>query len=368
MTLEGINLKKLVIVTRCLTSGGAERVVSEIAKYAVENGISCSIIMTDDREIFYKTDESIKLYTIGEISDNKILNRYLKYKKVRNIVKEINPDIVLTLPEDIGIYVIPAMLGSKIPVVVSERNNPWVMPYTKISRTLRKLFYPCASGYIFQTKMASSFFSKKIQKKGIVLPNPLALANIPDAFSGVRNKEVVSTGRLDNQKNFKLLMDAFKIFHETHPDYTLTIFGEGGQREELENYAREMLPDGVWKMPGRDNKWLEKAKTAGMFVLSSDFEGMPNALIEAMATGIPSISTDCPSGGSADLIENEINGILVPVKDKEKMAEAMCKIADDANFAHNLSKAAQKIKEDLTIEKVGKQWISYLEEVNETIN
>lgn len=355
-------MKRLVIVTRCLLSGGAERVVSELANYAIKVGIECSVIMLDEYEVFYKVDDSIKLYTIGKQSSNPLFDKFKRYKKVRSIVKSLEPDLVLTLPEDIGIYVIPAMIGSGIPVVVSERNNPWVMPYNKLSRIMRKIFYPCAAGYVFQTQMAASFFSEKIQSRGRVIPNPLDISKIPSPFVGQRKKTVVAAGRLDNQKNFKLLIDTFAAFYKTHPDYSLRIFGEGGLRTELENYAQTVLPDGVWSMPGRDINWLEKSVGCSMFVLSSDYEGMPNALIEAMAAGIPSISTDCPSGGSAELIENNENGILIPVKDKEAMVQAMNKIADDKEFADGLSAKGMLLRKKLETDKISSKWFEYLKE------
>ena len=353
-------MKKIVVVTRSMSSGGAERVISEFVNYAAGQNISCSIIMMDNDEVFYKIDDSVEIMCIGNLSSNKILNRILKYKKLRNLATGINPDVVLAMPEDIGIYVIPAMLGSNIPVVVSERNNPWVMPYSKVSRLLRRIFYPFADGFIFQTKMAASFFSNNIQKKGIVLPNPLDLSHIPEPFPDERQKTIVAAGRLEKQKNFHLLIDAFEMFCNIHPEYSLVIYGEGNLRTEIEDYAAKKLPQNAVSIPGRDLHWLEKASKCSMFVSSSDYEGMPNALIEAMASGIPSISTDCPSGGSADVIDNAENGILVPVGDRLAMFKAMKEIAENSAFSDKLSKNALKIKERLNSEIVCSEWIMYL--------
>src|SRR5690606_25559755 len=116
----------------------------------------------------YDIPNQIEIYPIGIMSQNKYIDKFFSYLKLRRYVINIKPDIVLALPEDIGIYVIPALLGTKIPIVVSERNNPWVMPWKKGTRILRKLFYPLGTGFIFQTKQAASFFSDNIRKKGIV--------------------------------------------------------------------------------------------------------------------------------------------------------------------------------------------------------
>lgn len=355
-------MKKITIVTKSLLSGGAERVVATLANYAAKNDIECSIVLMRDWEISYNLDERIQLHIIGEQSSNPLINKIKGYIKVRSEIIKSNPDVVLAMPEEIGIYIIPLMFGTGIPVVVSERNNPWVMPYKKITRILRKMVYPFSKGYVFQTPMAASFFSKKIQNKGTIIPNPLDVSKIPEPHVGERKKTVVSAGRFENQKNFKLLIGAFTEFYKTHSEYSLRIYGEGGLRNELESYAKSLLPDGIWSMPGRDIEWLKQSVDCSMFVLSSDFEGMPNALIEAMAAGVPSISTDCPSGGSSELIENNKNGILVPVNDKQSMVAAMNKIADSKAFADEISERGTNLKELLYADKVSQQWIEYLKE------
>ena len=166
-------MKKIDIITKAMTSGGAERVIAQLANYFTEQNVSCRIVTTDKREVMYPLDEKVKVVAIGKKSDNKAIDRVLRYKKIRSVIQENRPDVVLTMPEDTGIYAILALIGTGIPVYVSERNNPWVMPNVKITRFLRKLAYPFAKGIIFQTEMAKSFFSEHIQKKGVVLQNPV---------------------------------------------------------------------------------------------------------------------------------------------------------------------------------------------------
>jgi len=341
-----------------MKAGGAERVISHLANHMCNKGIKCTIVTLDNEKIFYPLVNTIKIHKIGKKSKNTYIDKFLKYKELRRYIKYNKPDIVLALPEEIGIYVIPALLGTKIPVIVSERNNPWVMPWKKETRIMRKVFYPFAAGIIFQTKQAASFFSPKIRQKGVVLPNPIDLHLIPEPFVGKRRKEVVGAGRLNKQKNFHLLIQAFSKFHGNHPDYTLTIYGEGALREELENYAASLLPKGVYSFPGRSCELLELIRDAAMFVLSSDYEGMPNILIETMAMGMPVISTDCPSGGPAELIESGKNGILIPVGDKDLLSLEMCKIAESKELAFELGKNAIQIKKKLNC--VSEKWLRYL--------
>ncbi|MDF2943525.1 MAG: hypothetical protein K0S01_2383 [Herbinix sp.] len=354
----------IVFVTRSMLSGGAERIIAELTKYMVKKSIECKIITLDKEKVFYHLPEQVEIHAIGEMSPNRYLDKWIRYKELRRYVKQLKPDLVLSLPEDIGIFVIPALLGTKIPVVVSERNNPWDMPWKKGTRLMRRLFYPFASGFIFQTEQAASFFSTRVRKRGIVLPNPLDLERVGKPWEGARRKEIVGAGRLEQQKNFPLLIKAFARFYESHPDYSLCIYGEGSLREELNNLAMSLLPPETYHLPGRTTELLEHMRGAAMFVLSSDYEGMPNVVIEAMAMGMPVISTDCPSGGSAFLIDNEKNGLLVPVGDEVALSKAMDRVAQSNEFAVEIGKNAQQIKHKLDSEVVAEKWREYLHAVS----
>ena len=355
----GMTREKIIIITRNLSGGGAERVIAQLANYFVALGKTCSIITMNDGEVFYKLDPRVSILPVGAKSGNKALDKLLQYRQVRKMVLRQKPDLVLSLPEEIGVYVLLALLGTKIPVYVSERNNPWVMPDVKATRMLRKLMYPFAEGLIFQTEMAKSFFPEDIQKKGIVLKNPVDAERIPHQYCGQREKVVVSAGRLSRQKNMPLLLKAFARFSPNHPEFKLRIFGEGRLREELEALVRSLgIAENV-ELPGRSTALLEKMNSCAMFVLPSDYEGMPNVLLEAMCMGMPCISTDCPSGGPRELIRDGISGLLVPVGDETALYEAMKKMADPV-FAKQMADAAYEIREELTSPEIFASWYRYL--------
>lgn len=353
----------ILIITAALAAGGAERVISTLLNNWAGNGVRCSLILIHKMEHFYSVPDSVEIYEIGNMSTNPLKDKWLKYKTVRLITRTLNPDIVLTMPEEIGIYVLLSLFGLRIPIVVSERNNPRVMPNVRITRVLRRILYPHASGFIFQTEMAAEYFNHKIRKRGVVLCNPLDLSNIPEPYVGERHKEIVAVGRLTKQKNFKLLIDAFSRFQHDQPDYILTIYGEGKQRHELEQYAESRLNPNTYFFPGKCVGVFEKIKYAMMFVLSSDYEGMPNSLIEAMAMGLPVISTNCPAGGSARIIQNRVNGLLVPVNDVTSLYLAMKSIAEDNTLRTSISKEAPKIKDDFDARVVCKLWLDYLKHI-----
>lgn len=351
--------EKIVIITRNMVGDGAERVIAQLSNYFVAQGKTCKIITINDDEVFYALDRRIQVLPVGQKSDNKLLDKLLRYRMVRKMVRQEQPDLVLSLPEEIGVYVLLALLGTGIPVYVSERNNPWVMPDVKVTRLLRTLMYPFAKGLIFQTDMAKSFFPESIQRKGVVLKNPVDAQRIPNQYSGQRENVVVAAGRLSQQKNMPLLIKSFARFSGNHPDYVLRIFGEGELRQELTELAQSLnLADKV-QLPGRSTALLEKMNSAAMFVLSSDYEGMPNVLLEAMCMGMPCISTDCPSGGPKELIDSGVNGLLVPVGDEAALQEAMEKMADPA-FAKQMADAAYEIRKELTSSAIFESWYEYL--------
>ena len=350
--------KTIVVITRSLYAGGAERVIAQLLNYFVQF-TNCRLILLDDERILYKLDERIMVESIGRQSNNKVLDKFKRYTRIRKQVKIINPDVVLSMPEDIGIYVLASLAGLKIPVFVSERNNPWVMPDVKITRILRKLVYPTAKGIVFQTEMAKSFFSSKIQGKSRVLLNPVDEKRIPEMYSGIRKKIFVSAGRLDKQKNFKFLIEGFCAFYKNNQDFKLIIYGEGKQREELEKLISDKKMNNVISLPGRDNNLLESIKDCYTFILSSDYEGLPNVLIEAMCMGMPVISTDCPSGGPRTLIRNGENGILIPVGGEKELVAAMNWVTKDNN-SEKIGKEAGKIRKSLTDKRIFEQWKEYL--------
>lgn len=351
--------KKIVIITRNMVGDGAERVIAQLSNYFAAQGKQCSIITLNDDEVFYKLDPRISILPVGEKSGNRVLDKLLRYRQVRKMVRSLQPDLVLSMPEEIGVYVLLALLGTKIPVYVSERNNPWVMPDVKVTRMLRKLMYPTAKGLIFQTEMAKSFFPESIRNKGVVLSNPVDARRIPDQYAAEREKVVVAAGRLSAQKNMPLLLKAFAAFSPKHPEYKLRIFGEGELREELTELAESLNIAQKVEMPGRSTVLLEKMNPSAMFVLSSDYEGMPNVLLEAMCMGMPVISTDCPSGGPRELIENGANGLLVPVGDEAALCAAMEKLTD-SDYAKRLADNALQIRDKLTSQKVFVSWYRYL--------
>lgn len=353
------NNKKIVLICRNLYSGGAERVVSQLANYFCSVGVDTMIITIDNREIKYFLDKNIAVIPIGEKSNNKIKDKLVRYSILRKIIEKESPDRVLSLPEDIAVYVLLALFGTNNKVYVSERNNPWVMPDVKITRIIRRLMYPFAAGVIFQTEMAKSYFPKRIQKRGVVISNPIDEKRIPKAYKGERRKTIAAVGRLAEQKNFKLLIEAFSDFVKSNADYNLIIYGDGPLKDKLESLIDDLGIKDKVLLAGKTADVLEKINDCAMFVLSSDYEGMPNVLLEAMCMGMPVISTDCPSGGPKTLIKNEKNGILVSVNNKCELIAALNKMTD-LDYASKCAEEAYKLRDVLTSKEIFEQWKTFI--------
>lgn len=355
-------LEKLYIITRSMKAGGCEHVVAQLANRFCAEGTAVSLFTVYRHDSFYPLDDRISVCPLNDSEEGKARDTFAVFRLFRKYVLEGKPDAVLAMPDMVNVWTSLFLAGTGVPVIVSERNDPARFPASRLKRLLRKPAYRFASGFIFQTEQQKAFFPERIRKLGTVIDNPLEVEQLPPAYHGQREKTVVTAARLAPQKNLPLLIDAFRAFSKGHPDWKLIIYGEGAERENLEKAAADGAAGSVI-LPGECREIADAIRTAGMFVLSSDYEGMPNALIEAMALGIPCVSTDCPAGGPASLIEQEENGILVRTGDAAGMAEAMGRIADDPALASRIGEKAEQIRQRLDARTVAAKWRSYIEQV-----
>ncbi len=221
--------------------------------------------------------------------------------------------------------------------------------------------YPKASRVLVMTQEAKNYFSQEIQKKCVVIPNPLR-DDFPAPYTGKRRKTVINFCRLSSQKNLPLLIDAFSAFHQKHPEYQLEVYGQGEQKKELEHKIITMgLIDCVSILPFDPQVHL-KIRDCAMFVSSSDWEGFPNSVLEALALGMPVISTDCDFG-PRDMISDHVNGLLTPVGDAQALTSAMLELAENLDLAEALGRNAVSVRERYAPEKIGQQWLDLIEEV-----
>lgn len=317
---------KLFFYINVLCNGGAERVISNVANMMSSKGHDCTIVTSFATTNEYQTIQSVKRYNLSE---NRIegfwgRNIFLTYR-LRRLIKKERPDILVAFMAEPNFRACISCIGLSTKTVISVRNDPRV-EYGGLLKFLSKIVFRFSDGIVFQTEEAKEFFPKKIRDKGTIIYN-----SVREDFFKIQPSTnptgIVTTGRLASQKNHKLLIEAFSLIADIVKD-DLTIYGSGNATE-LIDYARQLgLAERV-HIPGAIKDVPNTIKDYKLYVLSSNYEGMPNALMEAMALGLPCISTDCPCGGPRTLFSKEMQQYLAPVKDARKLSKLMLELLTD---------------------------------------
>ena len=349
---------KVIFFIPSLGSGGAERVVSVLASELAQRDHDVHIAMLANRNCNYSLAPEVTVHYLDcehELGMSSA-KRYLKrLARIRDLVKCVTPDSVISFMAETNIDVCFALIGIHVPIIVSERNDPALDPVSRVKQWLRKVAYFKPDYFVFQTPDAQKYFSQRIQNRSSIILNPLS-EHLPESYMGIRELRIVSVSRLNKQKNIPLLLSAFEEFSRNHPQYTLEIFGEGDLEETIRKEIQELALDEKVILKGFCKDVHEKIRNAAMFVMTSDYEGMPNALLESMALGLPCISTDCPCGGPRMLIKSKWNGLLIPVGDREELYGAMCHLADDSESASEMGRNAQNVREMANLYKIISEW------------
>lgn len=399
-------MKKVMMVMPHMVGGGAERVAALLVNYFSEHGFEAEFVLTADYEkdvvrCDLKKDIPLRLLK-EELGKEKAVDK-LKYYPAKLISKimctlyesakrpvpaywaylsilwqhhrEIaalrksmkeNPEmtVVAFLQPAIPIVVLAAR-GLSNKIVISERCDSKRLMKKRYGKLFIEKYYPRADEAVFQTVDARDGYPEVIRKKGIVIPNPLK-ANLPGPYEGERNRWITTFCRISEQKNLPLLIESFYLLHQVHPEYKLKIIGDApndeGRRvvdEVNKRVAQLELKEFVQLLPF-SSKVHEEILEDSMYINSSDFEGMSNAMLEAMAIGMPVVCTDCPIGGAHTIIQNEENGLLVPVGDVEELYQAMKRVIDDQNLSNKIAQNAARLRDELSLENIAKRWMELL--------
>lgn len=351
---------KIILYNGSLAYGGAERVTVYLAEYFSNNNIDTMIVTTSVADKEYEVSKNIKRKSLFNKEEKR--GNINIIKRLRQLLKREQPDMLLIMGTPLIMYAVPAAMGLKTKVIVSERNSPQNFAGKKTTKIISNWLLPLADGYVFQTHDAANYYLKIKDNKRII-PNPLFKENLPEPYKDERRKEIVNVGRLNKQKNQEMLIRAFSKIADKYPKYKLVIYGEGPERTNLERIIEELNLAEKVIMPGSFSNVVQRIKSASLFAFSSDFEGMPNALIEAMALGLPVISTDCPCGGPRELIDDGVNGLLVPVGDIDTFANKMDYILSNEKKADLMANKAVNIKEKLDSQYIGQQWLDFCLEI-----
>lgn len=349
--------KKIVFVIPNMTGGGTERVISLLANEYVKMGYEVAIMQFAGYERAYELDQRIEDFSIAPQSKGNPIVWIKRLIDMRKYFKQ-NPECHIFAFCVMGaVFSVISTMGLNHYILVGERNNPdsCNMP------GLRNWAYRRADRITFQTEYGITYFDQRIAKKAVVIPNPIRGEEIPDRYVGERKKWVCTVGRLHKQKNQKLLLDAFHDFSVRFPEYELHVFGQGELKEELCKRAEELGIDSKVVWHGFSSNVKEEIKESRMFVLSSDYEGISNSMLEAIAMGVPTIITDCPIYGARSYIEDGISGVLTPVGDKEALAKAMIRVAEDDLFAEKISLNGSAIRNQYSVSGIAKRFLKAAE-------
>tara|TARA_Y100000768_G_C23935155_1_gene662180 strand:+ start:282 stop:1355 length:1074 start_codon:yes stop_codon:yes gene_type:complete len=354
-----MNIKKICLIIPSLRYGGSERVMSILAnEWVIKKDVEVYLVLLTKQKIFYDLHKDVKLIeptiTYKKNWFSKFLYRLKTIIYVRSKCNEIKPDSILSFNERYNNIVLLSLLGTPYRKYVSDRNSPF-NSLGFIHNTLRKILYKKASGIIAQTNTAKEVLFKSTANKNIkVIPNPLRSFN-----SKILEKKniIINVGRLVEQKNQLELIEIFSMCN--YKNWALQIYGNGHLKEDIKNKIIELNLHKHVELKEFTQNIDAKFGQAKIFALSSLYEGFPNALIDAMAHGLASISYDCHTGPK-DIIEDNVNGLLVPLSNKKEYVEKLNSLMEDEQQRIFLSTEAKKVKEIYSLNMISEKYYNFV--------
>lgn len=321
-------MKKIILAVCQLGGGGAERVVSRWSTQLVEEGYDVSILVFGRQKNEYQVPSNVKILSIvDDYDDFQKFSYFKRFFRFRKILKKNKPDVLISFLPTMQIWCKLASFGLKFKRIETVRNNPWLI--FSSNKFAKKLWLNCfnkADSIIVQTKEQIKFFNKKNSNKCIVIPNPLTNEFLTFDSKKFNNKVrfFIASGRISPQKNYPIMVNAFKKVLSLNPDIKLKIFGKGDEdyvRQVSKIISDQGLTDSI-QLCGYSNDIFKEYLTADAFLMTSDYEGLPNSLIEAMASKLVCISTDCETGPK-DLIDDKENGFLAKTGDVDSISNCI---------------------------------------------
>jgi len=348
----------LLIVGGTLQQGGAERIISVLSQEFLKYFREVKIVLWREAPAFYTIAEQVEVVSIPERSGTKNVVGHMAW--FRRYVKQLKPYAVLSFLAPFNMLSLISLVGTKVPVYIANRSDPYYDAPNKYWRWIRDGIYHWATGISVQSEENKKYFSKTLQRKVSVIHNPVFIQQewVGKALNTPKESVIVSVGRLSKVKNQMLLLEVFKEIHSEYPAYRLIIYGEGDYRGVLERKIQDCGLEQCVLLPGACSDVLLKILSAEIFVMTSDYEGMSNALIEAMALGLPSISTRV--SGAMELIKDGENGKLVAIGSFGELKKALRDWLEHKDKARMCALEGVKVAEKLRLEVIVKEWLKFM--------
>lgn len=352
---------KILFYINVFNRGGAERVMSVLANHFAKNDNQVVLVNSFKVDNEYQLDKKIKhLYLDNNDFNSRFQKNHSRITRLRKILKQEKPDVAISFMAEPNFRLLLASAFLKTKTIISIRNDPEKEYCGRVLGMAAKLLFRFADGVVFQTDDAKKWFPTEVQKKSEIIINP-----VDDSFYSVSycsTKNIVSIGRLTDQKNQKMLISAFsKIASKTSEN--LYIYGEGPLEKELRKYINDLGMNDRIFLPGIVTDVKNVLSSAKLFVLSSKYEGMPNSLMEAMAVGVPCISSDCPCGGPRMLLNGELNVLLYNTEDENSLADLLLKLINDKGLCKKYSDLIKKRALSFKTSSICSEWAKFIESV-----
>lgn len=355
--VNGNRKRHICLLISSLNPGGAERVLVSMANYWSEKGWSIDLITISDSPSFYPLNPLVRRHQLGLMktsgsSISGVVHNVKRIAAIRRTINRLHPGIVISFMTRTNIIAVIALMGTGIPLLVSERIFPQQGEESRIWSFFRTFFYPFASSVIVQTNRTAQYYRSKGVKRISIIPNPVYRLPKKQNYGVKRKRELLAVGRLVDQKGFDLLISAFARCDDS---WKMVIVGQGPEKKRLAKLAEKEGISGRVCFSGVTSNIESYYNSASIFVLSSRYEGFPNVLLEAMANGVPSIAFDCPAG-PADIIEHLENGMLVPNGDVQALYKNLTLLMENDDLREKLGKNGQKVAEKFSVETIMDQW------------
>jgi len=354
---------RVAFTLAALDAGGAERIIDLLSRAALAQGWDVTIV-TFDRPtdpVFHQYDERVRLrrlaLPVAAKGPSRIILMIRRIRALRKLLREERFDVAVSFLTKINVLALLARIGTGTPMIVSERNNPLRQRSHMVWQLLLDRLYPSAAAIVMQTERSKVCLPRRQRIRALVIPNPMLAP--PAAPRTASPPTLVAVGRLTEQKGFDLLLNAFAEIADEVPDWRLVIFGEGPDRAALEHQIERLRLGGRAFLPGASAAPGDWVAASDAFVLPSRYEGFPNVLAEALGSGLPVVAFDCDFG-PADMITDNVDGLLVPPEDTAALAAALHRLMTDAALRRRLGAAAAAGAVRFDARQVNKSWIDLM--------